>query len=482
MTTAQVSEFRVDCTLYLQRKDLPTYQKAASAYAQTIPNAPLNIEFRQQKPGVFIVKTFTEVDAKKLVGKYITFYYGKNEQCMAKVVLEKLPKYIFYSNPKWVSIDWLNDGNLRYVENEQLNTFLSEYGDIIVGVEYEKNELGMLNGRRKARLDMNKGKHIERVKWVDFDVTIEDGTVQNAKGKAKFFYQSQPVFCKRCSKEHDKKCPAQIKEEEILKEYEVIRKEKCTSFTISDSELRHVNEKALFSDTDVSSGAKIGHVVNVLKNTELDEYKNVILNVGINNINSNGQVDFEKWHSQLKNEVGGLREVIQYQVAAGKNIRICPVPEAPITKSTAQATMMQKTINDEFIKIAESLCKTRENAVKMVNIHYKTEDEAFSDNKHYSEVQTAIALECIDESLPKDAKMINRERPKGVLLTTPRIYSGVYSTYRFGCGKCTKIGHCENKCKLNLEKISSADNPNKTKRSERLSSSDGQDKKRNKAN
>ena len=35
----------------------------------------------------------------------------------------------------------------------------------------------------------NNGKHNERVKWVDIDIAIEDGTVQNAKGKAKFFYQ-----------------------------------------------------------------------------------------------------------------------------------------------------------------------------------------------------------------------------------------------------------------------------------------------------
>ena len=61
-------------------------------------------------------------------------------------------------------------------------------------MEYEKNELGMLNGRRKARLDMNKGKHIERVKWVDFDVTIEDGAVQNEKWKSKVFLPISACF------------------------------------------------------------------------------------------------------------------------------------------------------------------------------------------------------------------------------------------------------------------------------------------------
>ena len=65
------------------------------------------------------------------------------------------------------------------------------------------------------------------IKWIDFNVEMEYENVQKAKGKAKFYYQGQPVFCKRCSKEHDKKCPQQVKEEEFLKEYVEKRKEKC---------------------------------------------------------------------------------------------------------------------------------------------------------------------------------------------------------------------------------------------------------------
>ena len=299
-----ITEYKLDFTLHLQKCDLPSYQKASAAYTQTVPSAPLKIEFRQQRPGIFIVKTFNEPDAQKLMDKYVTYYYGKNEMNQVKVFLIKLPKFKFYSNAKWVSFDWLNDGNLRFVKNNQLDDFLSEYGDVIVNVEEEKNEFGMLNGRRKARIDLNKGKHMERVQWLEFEVELEDGSKQKAKGKVKIFYQGQPVFCKRCSKDHDKKCPAQIKEEESLKDYEMKRQEKCINFTVSDSEFRHANQKALFSDTNVASGAKIGHIANVLENTDLLGYKNIVVNAGLNNMMLNCNTNIEKWQAQLTQEVG----------------------------------------------------------------------------------------------------------------------------------------------------------------------------------
>ena len=78
--TSIETEFKIDFTSYLQKSDLPTYQKASAAYNQTLPGAPLNIEFCRQRDGIFIVRTFSETDAKKLEEKYLTYYYGKNEK------------------------------------------------------------------------------------------------------------------------------------------------------------------------------------------------------------------------------------------------------------------------------------------------------------------------------------------------------------------------------------------------------------------
>ena len=86
-----ITEFKLDFTAHLQKCDLPSYQKAAAAFSQTVPNAPLNIEFRNKRPGVFIIQTFNDNDAKKLEDKNVTFYHGKNENKQVNVKLEKLP-------------------------------------------------------------------------------------------------------------------------------------------------------------------------------------------------------------------------------------------------------------------------------------------------------------------------------------------------------------------------------------------------------
>ena len=317
------TEFKLDFTLHVQKAHLPSYPKAAAVFQQTVPNHPVRMEFRRtKKDGVFIVKTYSEQDCKKLENKYVTFYYGRNEEKQAKVALIKLPKFTFYSTAKWISVDWLSEGNLRYVTNAQIDEFFQDYGEIITNFEYEKNEFGMYNGRRKGRVNLNQDKDIERIKWVDFDVTLEDGSVQKSKGKIKIFYQGQPVFCKRCSKSHDKKCPQLIKEEALLKDYDEKRKQNINSLLISDSEFRSVNEKALFAHTNVSSGSKIGHIANVLNNSETDSYKNLIICAGLNNLDLNVSTNYDKWHTQLKKECKNLEDGLKKCVNQGSNIRL----------------------------------------------------------------------------------------------------------------------------------------------------------------
>ena len=136
---------------------------------------------------------------------------------------------------------------------------------------------------------------------------------------------------------------------------------------------------------------------------------------------------------------------------------------------------MQSKINQLFDKMEKDIGQKFNDALKIVKIPIKSEEESFRDNKHFTELQTAIMVETIDSSLPEGNKLINRTRPKGVLLTTSEKYRGVYATYRYGCGRCTKIGHNEKSCLLNLES-------NKIKRNERLSSGDNDDPKKVKLN
>ena len=474
------TEFKLDFTLHVQKCDLPSYAKASAAFQQTVNNYPLKIQFRMQRPGIFVLKTYSEADCKKLENKSVTFYYGPKQEKQVRVDLVKMPKFQFYANAKWITFDWLDEGNLRYVKNSQLDEFCKEYGEIISNFEEEKNEFGMLNGRRKGRVNLTKGKNIERIKWVNFDVELEDGTTQNARGKLKIFYQGQPVYCKRCAQDHENRCPQLIKEEALLKDYDEKRKQSINSLIVSDSEFRSVNEKALFAHTNVSSGAKIGHIANVLNHSETESYKNLILCTGLNNLDLNVTTNYDKWHTQLKKECKNLEDGLKKCVNQGTNIRLLALSEFPITKSTTKAVLMSKTINKELKGVVENVNKVKadkDDLAKLIEVECKGGDESFIDNKHFTEHQTAIILEKIDESLPLDHKMINRVRPKGLNLTTGTIYSKVNSTYRFGCTRCTLLGHNLNDCKLVLE---SENSTLKQKRNDRLSSTETLEPKKNK--
>ena len=123
------------------------------------------------------------------------------------------------------------------------------------------------------------------------------------KGKIKVFYPGQPVYCKSCKSSHLGKCPEIIKEEVILKDYEAKRLQNTKSLIISDSQARCFNQQALNAQTHVASGAKIGHVGNVIEHTDMENFEIIILNVGINNVNGHPDTVYETWLKQLKVEV-----------------------------------------------------------------------------------------------------------------------------------------------------------------------------------
>ena len=120
------------------------------------------------------------------------------------------------------------------------------------------------------------------------------------------------------------------------------RKEKCSTIAITDSNFSLANEKSMFLDTNVASGAKIRHGVNVLENTDLEGYKNVIINLGLNNLDLSAQIDFGKWHNQVENEIDRLKTNVVKYASEGKNVRLIAVPDAPITKCTNQAKKNEK--------------------------------------------------------------------------------------------------------------------------------------------
>jgi len=79
MTVGSSVEFKLDFCAHLLKQDLPTYKNPMSSYMNTLQGAPLDIKFRPQRPGIFIITT-NEKDAKKLENNHLTFYYGKKKR------------------------------------------------------------------------------------------------------------------------------------------------------------------------------------------------------------------------------------------------------------------------------------------------------------------------------------------------------------------------------------------------------------------
>ena len=218
---------------------------------------------------------------------------------------------------------------------------------------------------------------------------------------------------------------------------------------LTDSQGRCFNEHALYAETHVASGAKIGHMGNVMEHTDMDQIENLVLNVGINNINAHPDTVYETWLKQVKCEVTHLSIQVKKSATIGRQIRIIEIPDCPITNMTQKSNKMRITVNKELSDMAERINKNLStDCVKMIQCGEEElpQEEAYCDNKHFSPVRAAQLLEQIDESLKPSTTLIIRERPKSVPLTTPKIYSQVYSTYRFGCGECTRIGHSSDTC------------------------------------
>ena len=84
---------------------------------------------------------------------------------------------------------------------------MSKFGTIIEPTHDDTNELGMKNGKKKLRIDLDKKLNIGRIQWIEAQVTSDEGEIKNTKGKIRVFYPGQPVFCRDCQTDHVGKCP-----------------------------------------------------------------------------------------------------------------------------------------------------------------------------------------------------------------------------------------------------------------------------------
>lgn len=457
------SEYKLDFTAYLPKEYLPTYNKAASAYTQTVNQAPLDVTFRQQKPGVFVLKTNSAKDSKKIEASKVRYSYGKHEQKDIAIPFKKVTPWQFYENPKWLTIEGMYDSGLQLATNEDFDEILIKYGTLIVKTHDDTEVHGMRTGRKKARIDLKVD--IERFSNVEIDVVTKDGDDKRAKGRIKVFYQGQPVMCRDCDVHHIGKCPEKVKREAEEKDREEKRKSEIHTLMMGDSNLRRVNEKATRAKTDVASGAKIGHAANSLSFEDPAEYNHLVINVGVNNIDTNRECNLEQWKAQTEYEVKQLKAQIVNFADKGAKTVVLAIPDTPIADYSAKTKEMKKIINQQLSKTVQEVNSLSTDSAAFITVKNVTEspEESWEDDLHMTEIMTANMMEATNAQIStwaggeEDLFIL-----RGVKLTSEKKYGQVNGTYRVGCGRCTRRGHSEEHCSVTYTKkhklSSSSDN------------------------
>ena len=432
------SEFELDFTKCLPQAYLPTFKQATSAYNQTLNSPPQHIFFRQKRKGIFVITTESKEDTNKLENAFVTYEYGPKKKFEAKVKLAKLPQYQFSTNAKNVYIDWTHDSGLRYATDADFDIWLSRYVTVIQGCTDDKDrETGFRNGRKKAYVDFNKSHEIERFVFIEVEVTLPCGAREQAKGKVKITYKDQPVYCKPCQQDHIGFCPKRSQEIAAQKLEEEVRQPLIKTLICADSNFRHVNQTATTAKVKVATGARIGHIANMIKHEEVEKFNHIVIHAGQNNITPHDEIiDQVKWEKQLKWEINQLKTHLENFEGT---VRFIDVPESEMATDNDFAISQRDKINSVIHGLVDEL----PSAITInVSDNLDNETPSWVDYRHYSEMLCAKVLQEVDNTFPDEEKLLRI----GIPSTTPKKYSKVIPTYRPGCGKCTKFGHSEEEC------------------------------------
>jgi len=305
-------DFKLDFQKAMPKAFLPSFKQATSAYNQTLNNPPQNIIFSRKTEGIFIITTLSREDANRLENSSITYQYGPHNKFEARIKLEKQSPFIFHTNPKNIYIDWIMDSGLRYAKNSDLDAWLSRYVTVIKGCEDDNDrDTAFMNGMKRAYVDFNKSREIDRFTSIEIDVTLPNGQIQPCKAKVKITYKDQPVFCRRCQKDHIGFCPVRQQEEAAEEIEEATRQPQIKTLMCGESNLRYVNQTGTTAKVVVATGAKIGHIANMIAHEEVAKYKRIVIHGGQNNIIASEEIETVHFEKQLKIEFSRLKKALE---------------------------------------------------------------------------------------------------------------------------------------------------------------------------
>ena len=140
---------------YLPTHLCPSYTKVVSLLNQTVAEWPKGSAMLTGNRGVFTIKLWDKSKGEKLVGKKVEYFY--EGEASTKSVKQEKPTYLRYVNPKYITLVGFERTPADLLIDDNIDRVLKEFGTIINTTQDVFAE-NFLTGKKKLRLDLNKGK------------------------------------------------------------------------------------------------------------------------------------------------------------------------------------------------------------------------------------------------------------------------------------------------------------------------------------
>ena len=328
------------------------------------------------------------------------------------------------------------------ITNDQVDSTMRQFGDIIVPSQDVFAEC-FLTGKKKLRVDLNKGKEIPR----DFHMQAETPTGRTLTVSLRVFYKDQPYHCRRCTEEHVGDCPKFLAEKEEKQQIQKVKLNLTKTAMIGDSNYRCVNENGVMASVTAVTGGKIGHISNQVRFEDLSKMENVILAAGQNCTNDVDELDEKFWQARTLAEVSKLESVVNKLMEKGKNVIMLGVPPAPCTQTSARKRNARLFVNKSLTELVQraNTIDTKPGRASFLSEADTdfTESLDFKDERHLSEHAMERRIALIDGILPDKCKL---KSMKLKARATCGPYRGCYGAYPAGCMFCTEMNHSEQDC------------------------------------
>ena len=187
-----IMELELDFAAFLPTHLCPNYSKVVTLLNQTVSQWPKGAAMLTGNRGIFTIKLFDKEKGEKLLGKKVEFFYeGDRSTASVKAEIKVKQRYQRYQNPKYVTITGFDRWPAEQLTNDQIDSTMQQFGDIIVPTQDVFAE-NFLTGKKKLRIDLNKGKEIPR----DFHTLLVTPTGRSLTVTLRLFYKDQPYHCK----------------------------------------------------------------------------------------------------------------------------------------------------------------------------------------------------------------------------------------------------------------------------------------------